>query len=131
MKQTTEYNDYASLHAVHMISIVCASAVLVVPVVTGHKPTIARATIELQSNQLARRLGALTCIMKSVMGLEALYAFGKTCSSIPPCGVAIFVLEADADVDAAVIVVVRIEVTVAVAILRRPWEGQCRTRREA
>lgn len=39
--------------------------------------------------------------------MDELYVFGKTCSSIPPCGVALFVLEAEAAVEAAVRVVVR------------------------
>jgi hypothetical protein len=48
--------------------------------------------------------------------------FGRTCSSIPPCGVALFVLVAEAAVAAAVMVFVSIEltVTVAEAISRSP-----------
>lgn len=55
-------------------------------------------------------------MMKRLIGLEALYVFGKTCSSTPPCGVALMVLEAEAAVDATVNVLVRIELTVTVAV---------------
>ncbi|KAH6647646.1 hypothetical protein BKA67DRAFT_394375 [Truncatella angustata] len=67
---------------------------------------------------MATQHGTLTWIIKRFIGFEALYVFGSTCSSIPPCGVALLALEADA-VAAALIVLVIIEVTVVVAILRQ------------